>query len=420
MRIDERDVQELVQDFLRNVHIKNPILDRAELLGMARIVAEDGFQWGAQSCLVLIACALGSISSAWEVAVPAESDTSLDDKYSHALADAYYTAARKRLGLLETSVPAIQCWFLLGVFEMYAMRPLNGWSSFSRACSLLELRLYVESQHSLQELSRGERRLYWSCLKSEAELREEFDLPEPGLARIDHPYVLPSPPETPSAHATGVDEPHAAWASWDTVHEQSWYYYLADIAYRRITNRTIAALYSAPKEEWLCCSTSRLYTIAKELDAQVLQWWQTIPGSPTPTCHADTDELTYMLYLNYADLRERIWRPFLYIAVHGGPQGGDALVMAGASKCLDLSMGMLQNALLKHRHHGCWQTIRCMLSKALCILAAAKSRRMVLPDDWRQCIDAFQKYMRYWEREAPDIGDANRALSTLLQSLDIA
>ena len=397
------------------MHIKNPILERHELLRLARIVAEEGFKWDAPSCLILVACALGSISAEWEVAVPKDDECSLDDTRSHALADAYYTAARKRLGLLETSNQATQCWFLLGVFEMYKMTPLNAWASFSRACTLLELRLFTETQHRHSGFTRGERRLYWSCLKSEAELREEFDLPEPGLARIEHPYVLPSPPE--STHDTGND-PGAGSLAWDTVHEQSWYYYLSDIAYRRITNRTIAALYSMPMEQWLQCSCSRLYVIAEELDAQVLQWWETIPGSPTPACTADTDELTYMLYLNYADLRERIWRPFLYILAHSQLAEPTPEVYNGASKCLEMSLGMLENALLKHRHHGCWQTIRCMFSKALVIIAAAKSGRISLPDDWRRRIELFQQYMRYWQLEAPDIGAANRALSTLLENVD--
>lgn len=413
-RIDEGDVQELVQAFLHNVHIKNPILERTELLRLARIVAEDGFKWDACSCLVLLACALGGISATWEVAIPSGSECSFGDMASHDLADAYYTAARKRIGLLETSNQATQCWFLLGMLEMYLMRPLNGWASFSRACNLLELRLYTQSQHDLQGFTRAERRLYWSCLKSEAELREEFDLPEPGLARIEHAYVLPSPPESTPDSSNGASISDSAW---ETVQEQSWYYYLSDIAYRRITNRTIAALYNVPKEQWLHCSISRLYYIAEELDAQVLQWWDTIPGSPTPECRADTDELTYMLYLNYADLRERIWRPFVYIAIHAESSEANALLVAGASKCIEMSIGMLENALLKHRHHGCWQTIRCMFSKALVILAAARSLRVQLPSEWRYHIEAFQKYMQYWQAEAPDIGVASQALTTLLPSL---
>lgn len=87
--------------------------------------------------------------------------------------------------------------------------------------------------------------------------------------------------------------------------------------------------------------------------------------------------------------------------------------MAGANRCIDMSVSMLQNARRKHRHHGCWQTIRCMFSKALVVLAAARSRRLQLPSGWREDVEAFREYMEYWEAEVPDIGAAGRALATL-------
>ena len=410
----------LVHRFLKNVHTKNPILERATLLDLARIVSEGGFQWDVTSCLVLIACALGSISRDFEMSTPSPMETSLDDAQSLAMAEAYYTAARKRLGLLESSIQATQCWFLTGIFEMYSMRPLSGWSSFSRACTFIELRLCMQSQSNIQPIERSEQRLYWSCLKSETELREEFELPPPGLARLEHPDVLPTPPESTPDLSNGEPSSDGAWHE---VHQQSWYYYLSDIAYRRISNRTIAALYSAPEEQWLSTPTQQLFTIAEELDAQVCQWWSHIPshvqGSPGPTFQADTDELTYMLYLNYADLRERIWRPFLYIVVHcDAAEVLDLKVRAGASRCLEVSFGMLESARLKHRHHGCWQTVRCMLTKALLVLAATKSARLDVRSDWRRYVEIFQDYLRYWEDEAPDLGAAKHALSALLIDID--
>ncbi|KAK5165204.1 uncharacterized protein LTR77_009302 [Saxophila tyrrhenica] len=415
-RISEGDVDFLVRDFLNNVHVKNPILDRGDLLDFTRTIAEEGFKWDSSSCLVLIACALGSLSTSWEAAVPSASETSLDDAKSYMLAEAYYTAARKRLGLLENTAQATQCWFLAGVYEMYSMRPLTGWTSFNRACALLQPRLYLQSQSTPHSFGQSDRRLYWSCLKSETELREEFDLPPPGLAQMEHPDVLPSPPESAAHSGTGGI---ATDGVWESMQEKSWYYYLSDIAYRRIANRTVGALYCVPKEEWLSMPVRQLQRIAEELDAQVVQLWDHIPGSPSSAPQIDTDELTYMLYLDYADLRERIWRPFLYIAVHGQVSEADQLiVMAGANKCLDTSFVMLEKALLKHRHHGCWQTIRCMITKALLVLAAAKSRRGEIRSDWRSVVRSFQAYLQYWETEAPDLGAARSALSTLVAEID--
>ncbi|KAF7556114.1 hypothetical protein G7Z17_g1590 [Cylindrodendrum hubeiense] len=49
---DFDDILFLIHQFLRHVHIKNPVLDSKTLLGDARIVAETGPLWDTRSCLV--------------------------------------------------------------------------------------------------------------------------------------------------------------------------------------------------------------------------------------------------------------------------------------------------------------------------------------------------------------------------------
>lgn len=51
--VREDDVLHLVEAFLVNVHVKNPIFDPEYLRSMAKGVAEDGFNWQASSCLVV-------------------------------------------------------------------------------------------------------------------------------------------------------------------------------------------------------------------------------------------------------------------------------------------------------------------------------------------------------------------------------
>lgn len=82
-------------------------------------------------------------------------------------AEAYYTAACKRLGLLEYSISATQCHFLTGVYEMYSLRPIKAWGSFNRACD--NLQIYFRGQHDPAGSDSGGLvgRLFWSCLKSE-------------------------------------------------------------------------------------------------------------------------------------------------------------------------------------------------------------------------------------------------------------
>ena len=54
--VREDDVPHLIETFLANVHVKNPIFDPAYLRKMAKSVAEHGFDWKAPSCLVVCTC----------------------------------------------------------------------------------------------------------------------------------------------------------------------------------------------------------------------------------------------------------------------------------------------------------------------------------------------------------------------------
>ena len=94
--------------------------------------------------------------------------TSYTDAEDYATAEAYYTAARKRLGLLNYGVEAAQCYFLTGVYEMYSLWPVKAWGSFSRACDILQIYFRSHQHDPALSVSGGlVGRLYWSCLKSE-------------------------------------------------------------------------------------------------------------------------------------------------------------------------------------------------------------------------------------------------------------
>jgi hypothetical protein len=89
--------------------------------------------------------------------------TSVTNTSEYSTAESYYVASQKRIGLLEDSIITTQCYFLVGVYEMYSLRPLKAWSSFNRACMCLQICLRGQSRRSKSL----ERRLYWACLKSE-------------------------------------------------------------------------------------------------------------------------------------------------------------------------------------------------------------------------------------------------------------
>lgn len=178
---------------------------------------------------------------------------------------------------------------------MYTLRPLLSWQYFTQASILYQL--YMKSTHRLaSDISllgqipvehmnipdgkqrRLEESMYWSCFKSESEFRVELPLPQSELATYYHPQMFPSPPSpanvekekeesaeaelnhSPLVEPNGVTNtsPYASEAASLREHarqlcneEESWYYYLTEIALRRIGNRIINTFFRQEPTSWL-------------------------------------------------------------------------------------------------------------------------------------------------------------------------
>ena len=110
-------------------------------------------------------------------------------------------------------------------------------------------------------------------------MRTEIRLPPSGLSKINYPNVFPTPPCGSPEPSTGIpysnglnESSHQSPSNLDPELEQSWGYYLADIAVRRIGNRVINSFYNDNESLWVSTPTSRLIRIAEELDSQLTQW----------------------------------------------------------------------------------------------------------------------------------------------------
>lgn len=112
-------IMSLVERFLQCVHTKNPILSIELLLAHSRRVVSEGFGDDAHSCLVLLACALGSIAMPFQPTHVADSEVFSPhrvDGLSQDLeqAESYFNLAQRRLGLLRPTIIGIQCHFYAG------------------------------------------------------------------------------------------------------------------------------------------------------------------------------------------------------------------------------------------------------------------------------------------------------------------
>jgi hypothetical protein len=132
----------------------------------------------------LLVCALGAISAPYN---PHPSVISMSEPPtiypSSEISERYFSAAKKRLGIVMSSnkLIAVQCLFLSGIYHMYTMNQFAAWKMFNAASVSCEGYLHrkeksrniennanaLYSSNSNEPTRHLEQRIYWSCLKSE-------------------------------------------------------------------------------------------------------------------------------------------------------------------------------------------------------------------------------------------------------------
>ena len=95
-----------------------------------------------------------------------------------------------------------------------------------------------------------------------------------------------------------------------------------------------------------------------------------------------TDELAYHLQARALEIKERIYRPFLYRLIHGHHtltsaerNAHEPQVTQHAITCTRL----IQQWNIRHRHHGTWLMSRQTFAAALLLLAACKAGISLIP-----------------------------------------
>ncbi|KAJ5770035.1 uncharacterized protein N7511_002086 [Penicillium nucicola] len=421
----EDKVPELMEQFFLLVHIKNPVVDEEELKSHARNAVEEGLSWDEGSCLVLLACALGTIAvpfqRAHEIAtlnpaeyreLPALLDTSKLEE-----AESYFILARRRIGNLSHSIAGVQCLFLSGVFYMYTFRPLDAYQSFHQASVMYQV--YAKSKQGAASIPsdlKTEQRLFWSCFKSECEILSEIDLPHSGVSHLDYVHIFPSPPHSDiiTANPNSVLLPDSAEQARHGManrdQEQGWFYYLSEIALRRIGNRILESLYKDGFESWTKLNIPSTIQIANEFLRQLTEWCECLPAPMRVDDKGQgilsSEELPWLLYVRLREIRSWILRPFVFLAIHLPlddhrhlslePFVADALV--GYTELIEANS-------VCHRHHGTWYMLRLAFTSAVCLLAAA--RQNLGTPRLRESVELTIECLRYWEIEAP--GDIQKA-----------
>jgi hypothetical protein len=358
---------------------------------------------------------------------------------------------------------------------MYTLRPLLSWQYFFHASTLYQL--YLKTSRGIMgtdlelkvpphgnAMNRKQRRLeqclYWSCFKSECEFRVELPLPQSEIASLDYPNMFPSPPSATAAepidtqisssslhsfvqpdhsshlHSLGhiypastlTDEELEIRAHSKLLYneEESWYYYLTEVALRRIGNRIINTFFRQDFTSWL--NIKPLLSIALEFDVQVSSWsanllpamqhYETTSTLRAPRTDPQSDgssnfisrELSWATDNRLLEMRSWLYQPFLYYLIHSGSRAGSSMLIPATSintpgrhtrgtlydllnqpsppalhpddssvlqhmitSGIECNLKILEVRNLRHRHHGLWYDLRSTMTASLMLLAVIKS-----------------------------------------------
>ncbi|AEO55230.1 hypothetical protein MYCTH_2298863 [Thermothelomyces thermophilus ATCC 42464] len=316
-----------------------------------RIALSNGFREGPESCIVLLVLALGQASLRGSISriVPHEDPPGLQ----------YFTAAWSLLPGMMTSnsVLAAQCHLLAAAYLFYLVRPLEAWNLLCTTSTKLQLLLMTPNRVPPDQRELIER-IYWNALLFESDLLAELDLPHSGVVAFEENVGLPCGFEGDEQEAVGRDE---LW------------YFLAEIALRRLLNRVSQLIYSKDS----MASTTSLEPVVAELDFQLTQWYESLPV-PLQFPFTRTmlpDPVQTVLRLRFFACRTIIYRPYILAVLDNEQAILDPAVREACTKCLEASIRQLEHITAHHAGHMpyLWQGALSIVSQTLLVMGATMS-----------------------------------------------
>ena len=340
----------------------------------------QGFQEGPMSCLVLLVLALGSASHSGSISfVPADLEPP---------GLPYFAAAWSFLPsvMMRNTVIATQCMVLASAYLFYLVRPLEAWTLLSNVSMKLQLLFGSPNRIPAQwrELSV---RVYWNALLFESDLLAELDLPHSGIVNFEELVDLPGGFEEEDEEDWNEEERDKKDQGGTRKYQSSsrlvdshladrrdeLWYFLAEIALRRLLNRVSHIIYQKDSTHTL----SSLGPIVSELDFQLSQWYDSLP-QPVQfplTQPPLSNPVQTVLRLRYNACRTIIYRPYILAVFENEQAGADAGVKECCRRCLDATLRQLEHITSHREGHlpYLWQGALSMVSQTLLIMGATMS-----------------------------------------------
>ncbi|CAG8182360.1 unnamed protein product [Penicillium olsonii] len=339
----------------------------------------QGFQGGPMSCLVLLVLALGSAGHSGSISfVPADHEPP---------GLPYFAAAWSFLpsAMMQNTVVAAQCMVLAAAYLFYLVRPLEAWTLLSNVSLKLQL-LFGSPDRIPDQWRELSVRVYWNALLFESDLLAELDLPHSGIVNFEEVVDLPGGFEEEEKDEDGAERERTEQggtrkhpgssrppdSQLAIRHDELWYF-LAEIALRRLLNRVSHIIYQKDSTHTL----STLGPIVFELDFQLSQWYDSLP-QPIQfplTSPPLSNPVQTVLRLRYNACRTIIYRPYILAVFENEQAGSDAGVKECCRRCLDATIRQLEHIASHREGHlpYLWQGALSMVSQTLLIMGASMS-----------------------------------------------
>lgn len=264
-----------------------------------------------------------------------------------------------------------------------------------------------------------------------SEMRYEIpDLPACALQESNFPFSLPSFPMSDGVkHGTEHMLQHDSPSMVSTP--ASHYYFLAEISLRRLLNRARhAATALSPTIDSF--TAAQCAETLHQLEDQLQQWLECLPSTlrfnipPDSWPPPDEPELVKLMRERYVEVRELLYRAFLYICLHGGTRLTHTqakLYGAKASAGLRLSVYRVHTERPFFRHAGSWIGCRVRFNQALCLTAAARGKELglesaayiIVPPTWRECVGMVIDRLETWSDQGAGVGNLAVLLKWLMK-----
>lgn len=207
-------------------------------------------------------------------------------------------------------------------------------------------------------------------------------------------------------------QPEYDQTEWQQVEENCWFYYLAEIALRRMTDEIVATMFSS--QPWNFSDPQYRSTNINSKGVQdAVRFMVPIPtaiNSISAFSAAYGERASVLSSVSvFPDLRASSQAFFFCYTIHNATSAGvevREMAEAGLSYALDY---LLQSNHI-HRHHGKWLQLRRELHHS-CTLLAAYPSNLQMPQEWQDGVIRANMYMRYWSREAPSFNSHVYVLS---------